>query len=170
MFFKNCSTIEELKKEYKALAFKYHSDINKNANPEIMKKINVEYDAKFKEIASKHNKTVKNTKNHIKFSEMQENHFKKVISKITVLENSNVKIEIVGSWIWVFGNGTFSIKENLKSLGFKWSKNRKKWYLAPIGSKSYSKKGYRSKYKSYKDIKNTYGSLSVEKEKTKILN
>lgn len=38
-YFKNCDCIEELKKQYRELCFKYHPDISKETNAnEIMKK------------------------------------------------------------------------------------------------------------------------------------
>lgn len=42
-YFKNCDCIEELKKQYRELCFKYHPGISKEANVnEIMKKVNSE--------------------------------------------------------------------------------------------------------------------------------
>jgi hypothetical protein len=50
---------------------------------------------------------------------------------------SAVTVEVVGSWIWLSGN-TYNVKDSIKELGFKWSKNNKKWYY--VGSECKGKK------------------------------
>jgi hypothetical protein len=56
-----------------------------------------------------------------------------------IVSFDGVNIEVVGSWIWVDGN-TFTYKEELKKLGFKWSKNRKKWHFSTEPSGKWHKK------------------------------
>ena len=69
---------------------------------------------------------------------------------------NGVNIEVVGSWIWVDGN-TFPYKEELKKLGFKWSKNRKKWHFSTEPSGKWHKKKM-----SFEDIQRKYGSEKVK--------
>lgn len=38
-----------------------------------------------------------------------------------------LKLEIVGKWLWLSG-ATFSVKEALKELGFRYSPDKKSWY------------------------------------------
>jgi len=38
-----------------------------------------------------------------------------------------LKLEIVGKWLWLSG-ATFTIKEALKELGFRYSPDKKSWY------------------------------------------
>lgn len=73
-----------------------------------------------------------------------------------IVSFDGVNIEVVGSWIWVDGN-TFPYKEELKKLGFKWSKNRKKWHF----STEPSGKWYKKKM-SFEDIQKKYGSEKVK--------
>lgn len=46
MYFENCSTLEQLKAEYKRLAMMYHPD--RGGDLRTMQAINSEYDSKFK--------------------------------------------------------------------------------------------------------------------------
>lgn len=41
-------------------------------------------------------------------------------------------IEICGSWIWVGGN-TKAHKETIKAAGYKWGRNKSRWYFRPEG-------------------------------------
>lgn len=45
-----------------------------------------------------------------------------------VIYFDGVKVEIIGWWIWLEGN-TYQYRKEIKDLGFRWSKNRKAWYL-----------------------------------------
>ena len=53
MYFKNCGTLEELKKQYRRLAMKYHPDCG--GSTEIMQAINAEHDALFETLKKQHN-------------------------------------------------------------------------------------------------------------------
>lgn len=77
-----------------------------------------------------------------------------VINNIVSFDGLN--IEVVGSWIWVDGN-TYPYREQLKKLGFKWSKNRKKWHFSTEPSGKWHKKKM-----SFEDIQKKYGSEKVK--------
>lgn len=69
-----------------------------------------------------------------------------------------LKIEIVGSWLWVSGN-TRSIKEVLKENGFRFSKNKIAWY--------YHEEPYRKRHKkkySMDDLRDLWGSENLKTE------
>lgn len=51
--------------------------------------------------------------------------YQNILNKIKNL--SGLKIEIIGSWIWVTGN-TYSSRELLKELHFWWNSTNKAWY------------------------------------------
>ena len=73
-------------------------------------------------------------------------------------------IDIIGSWIWISGE-TYPIKDELKKLGFKWSKGKSKWFFTKditTAKKRYSKK-------SYDDLKSIYGCETVKKSQKKYL-
>jgi len=48
------------------------------------------------------------------------------LDKIYELQNRGLKVELIGSWVWVSGN-TRPHKELLKSYKFKFSKNKRAW-------------------------------------------
>ena len=142
-YFKNVKTIEELKAQYKELAKKYHPDLGGDA--EAMKVINNEYDILFNEL--KDIKTV------------DDKDFKTVI--VDLLKYNKIEIEIIGTWIWLHGE-TYSIKEELKEMGFRWSKGKKLWYKMPYET---NKKPPKYKQNNLETIRKTYGSKLIKNEK-----
>ena len=99
-YFKDVNTLEELRRQYRDLLKKYHPD-NANGSTEATQEINAEYDKLFKVL-------------------------KEVLQQIITFEGIN--IEIVGCWIWVDGS-TYAYKSMLKEIGFKWAREKKKWYF-----------------------------------------
>lgn len=156
-YFKNCKTIEELKKEYKRLAMKFHPDINKDPQAlETMKTINNEYDQLFIKLKDIHNaKTENNNRQTTEAPEV----FRNIINIIITMEN--VKIELIGSWLWITGS-TYQYKDTLKKLGFQWSKTKKAWYL----SDNLNKFDYKKKTGlTMEKIKSIHGSQTIENKK-----
>lgn len=80
-----------------------------------------------------------------------------------IISFSNINIEIVGCWIWVDG-ATYEYKDSLKTLGFKWAREKKKWYYHTEVFKKRSNKKL-----SMEDIRNYYGSTEVQTESRKML-
>jgi hypothetical protein len=121
IYLKAATNLQELKKLYFELSKKHHPDMG--GDVETMQQINNEYD---------YLKTIlKNASDTKKASE--ENYasmdaFKDVINKIIVYPN--IVIEIVGSWLWISGKGTFAIKDDVlyNMLHCKYSKAQKKFY------------------------------------------
>lgn len=149
-YFENIKSIEELKKEYRKLAFKYHPD--RGGDAEIMKKINCEYDKMFS--------ILKETSNNASDHEAVDDEFKEVINKIIAF---NLNIEICGSWIWVSGN-TKEYRKELNSAGLWWARKKQMWYWHP-------KNELRKKRKatlSIDEIRKKYGSQKVT-EKIKVI-
>ena len=147
-YFKECKSVEECKKLYKKLAFMYHPD--RGGDTETMKAINAEFDYVIE------NHIFKDTKKDYDFSSSQ---FKDIISALVRLDG--LEIEITGCFIWVTGN-TYPQKDIIKSLGFRYSKNKKAWYIAPPEYFA-QKRSYKKSY-SMNDIRNKYGSTKFESE------
>ena len=162
-YFKDCTSKEECKKLYKKLAFIYHPD--RGGDIETMKAINAEFDYVMENNIFKSSKkdTKKDTKKDYDFSSSQ---FKDIISALVRLDG--LEIEITGCFIWVTGN-TYPQKDIIKSLGFRYSKNKKAWYIAPPEYFA-QKRSYKKSY-SMNDIRNKYGSTRFESEgnKTKMI-
>ena len=70
----------------------------------------------------------------------------------------NVKIEIIGEWIWLSGN-TREYKERIKELGFRWSQNKVAWYFHEGTYKKRSKNNF-----SLNELREKFGTHEVENE------
>lgn len=167
-YFNNVNTLEELRKQYKELLKKYHPD-NPNGSTKATQEVNAEYDILFKTLKDRHeHKTEqasdtdsKTNYNNMKYDFSEDEKLREVLQSIITLQNIN--IEIVGCWIWVDGN-TYEHKDALKALGFKWAREKKKWYFH---TEAFKKRSY--KKLSMEDIRNYYGSTEVQTEATKRL-
>lgn len=139
--------MEDLKKAFKTLALKYHPD-RKNGNKEIFQKINNEYAELFE--IYKNNSTNKAEKNE------NIDTFRNIINELINVDN--LTIEVIGSWLWVSGKGTYDIKEKLlNELNFFYS-GKHKCYIYNGGKKQVT---YRNKW-TKKDIENHYGKETIK--------
>lgn len=100
-YFKNITTLEELRKEYKKLVKQNHPD--NGGSVEVIKVINVEYEIQFKILEK--SDTYNNRK---KYNQQEDEMIRDIINVIIHL---NIDIEICGSWIWVTGNTKMNLKE-----------------------------------------------------------
>ena len=112
-YFESCKSKEDAKKLYKKLAFQYHPD--KGGDVEIMKAINNEFDDFMKNFKEE-------KKDSKKEYEFKSSTYRNLIEKL--IKFDDITIDIVGCFIWITGN-TYPIKEELKQLGFRYSKNKK---------------------------------------------
>ena len=167
-YFKDVETLEHLRKQYRDLLKKYHPD-NAHGSTEATQEINSEYDRLFRMLKDKHdhmNAGKKDGKAKTDFDSMkydfsEDSKLRDVLQKIITFDGIN--IEIVGCWIWVDGN-TYSYKDTLKELGFKWAREKKKWYFHTEAFRKRSKKKL-----SMDDIRNYYGSTEVETDRGKAM-
>ena len=128
IYLKDAKNLQELKKLYFTLAKQLHPD--HGGNDEQMKQLNNEYDY-LKTVL--HNEDPKKDNNNHEQKTYKENifsmdAFKDIIEDL--LHYPNITIEIIGSWLWISGSGTFTIKDEILKEKFscKWSKPQKKWY------------------------------------------
>lgn len=149
-YFANCKNLEELKKEYRRLAFIHHPD--RGGDHETMKAINSEYEKAAERL--KYAKQGAETESKHEHQTETPAEFIEIIDKL--IRMNGVEIEICGSWIWVTGN-TYPNREALAEMGFKYSKNKKSWYwFFDCGLKMKR----RGKY-SMDEIRDKYGSTKV---------
>ena len=96
-FFKEVKTIEELKAQYKKLAFAHHPD--RGGNTADMQQINNEYDEILKRVKNIH--ATADGKTYTKADERADvpDNFREIINAII---SFNCRIELCGSWLWVF--------------------------------------------------------------------
>ena len=144
-YFTNCRTLDELKAEYRRLAMKHHPD--RGGDLETMKAINAEHDLLFEILKANHNKTADQYHQTTETAE----EFRNIIEKLLKLDGLN--IELCGSWLWIGGN-TKQHKEELKTLGCRWSNNKKLWYWRHAQDSYRWHKGS----STMNDIRTKYGS------------
>lgn len=119
---KNATNLQELKQLYFQLSKKYHPDME-TGDLKIMQQLNNEYD---------YLKTILKNSEHTKRAEQETEKtmegFKKILD--ILLKYPNLKIELIGSWAWISGYGTFDIKDDIlyNKLHCKYSKANKKFY------------------------------------------
>ncbi len=144
MFFYTCKTVDELKKEYRNLAKKYHPDISGTDTTDTMKAINAEYEKLFKQFnAAEGNK------------HKLDDGFREVIDRIINLDG--IEIELCFKWLWVSGD-TKPVKEILKAAGFKWAVKKMMWYWHPAEYSCFNN----GKSKPMDYIRRAYGSEIIK--------
>jgi hypothetical protein len=157
IYFANVKTMKELKEAYKALAAIHHPD--RGGDTVTMGKINAEYDQKVKELAkgeapAKHTTTAADGMTDEEIAAAIAAEFKATLDALMKLDLEGVKVELIGSWLWVSGN-TKPIKDELKALKFRWcpKKTGQPWTWHDSYTLYISSKGRMSKA----DIEDKYG-------------
>ena len=148
-FFENVSTLTELRKEYRRLAFIYHPD--KGGDTVLMQILNDRYDLL----------SEKFIKENVDFSEGRKEYEMQVSEEIRemldrIMFLRGVEIEVIGGWIWITGN-TFAVRTTLKSLGFMFSYSKTAWYWH---KGEYPKKN--GKIQSMDEMRDFWGSQKIE--------
>ena len=165
-YFKDISTLEELRKQYRDLLKKFHPD-NANGSTEATQEINAEYDRLFKGLKDRHEKTsdskgegTRADFNKMKYDFTEDAKLREMLGKIIGFDG--ITIEIIGNWIWAFDS--YIYHKELKELGFRYARNKKAWYFH---TEAFRKRSHKSL--SMDDIRNYYGSTEVETGGTKRL-
>ncbi len=73
------------------------------------------------------------------------------LDKVAKLHTTDVKLEVIGSWIWASGN-TRPHKDFFKSLGFKFSGKKAAWFWHAGTFRKKSKRDW-----SLPEIRHTFG-------------
>ena len=135
--FSSVTSLDELKCQYKKLAFKNHPD--RGGKTEVMQEINSEYEQLLNRIINEASKDQyqDSSENGRGFWSSRSEHSeveKKVKQAIDAIINlDGLDIEIIGVWVWVSGD-TKQHKDKLKEAGFVWNRVQCKWVF--IGKKS----------------------------------
>ena len=106
-YFTKCTTLEELKAEYRRLAMLHHPD--RGGDTEIMKEINREHDEIFEILKARQNANAEKNRQTTETAE----EFRGIVDKL--IKIPGLIIELCGSWLWISGN-TREHKEELKKI------------------------------------------------------
>lgn len=118
-YFAACTTLDELKKEYRRLAMIHHPD--HGGDTATMQAINGEYAEAFARLKNQHNAAADEAHQTTETPE----EFIAIISQL--LRFPSLIVELCGSWLWITGE-TYAIKDQLKAAGCRWSSSKKAWY------------------------------------------
>ena len=156
------NNINELKKQYKKLAFEFHPDIAKN-DGSIMKVINNEYAFLITHLetftSQKAYEASTNKTNYKKSYYQYDPEFINMINELIKLKMKNVNIEICGFFIYITGTTKpYSKQLGKNGLKLKWNNKKLAWYYSPSW---YVKHG--SNWDMDK-IRSTYGSDIINNE------
>ena len=149
-YFVNCKTLDELKKQYRRLAMKYHPDCG--GDTATMQQINAEHDALFEVLKKQHNASA--DEYHQTTETAAE--FRDIIDFLMTLDG--VVAELCGSWVWCSGE-TMKHKEALKACGCRWSSTKKlwSWHFQEDGMK------WHKGSKTMAQIRSKYGSTTFSR-------
>jgi len=123
--FTGCSNAIDLLKRYKQLAMQLHP--SRGGSMDVMKRVYQDYLVTLKSDAF----------NSMNLSEDLLKDLSEFPGLIKELLTLNLELEMCGSWLWISGN-TFDHREKLKSLGLRYSPNKRMWYFRPSGQSSHS--------------------------------
>lgn len=122
-FFGNCTTLDELKRAYKAAAMKHHPD--RGGDTATMQQINNEYEKRFEELKHQQNKAAaEDTTGKTRATAESAGDFIRIVSELLKLDG--LEVELCGRWLWI-GGDTMKHREKLKAIGCKWSSTKKMW-------------------------------------------
>ena len=155
-YFKNISELSELRKLYYQLAMKYHPD--KGGDIAVMQAINNEYESYSKRLID----------GNIDFSFERKVYEAEVSEELQakineVIHFENLTIEVIGGWLWISG-GSYPLRNQLKDLSFKYSRNKQAWYWHSTNYRKMGKKQF-----SMDGIRELWGSVEIEKKSSKSL-
>lgn len=154
-WFKDISTLDELRKLYKKLVVQHHPD--NGGSEDAIKEINAEYDILFKRLKNdfEHKEAYKDAtdKQKQQYDWQKDTQIRNMIIQLSKFKD--IKVEIIGVWIWV--SECYEYRKELKELGFRWAGRKKMWYMH---FDDYHKFGTKTATMDY--IRNKYGSVQVK--------
>jgi curved DNA-binding protein CbpA len=151
-WFAHCTTTEEIKKEYRRLAYLHHPD--RSGDTATMQEINAAYAFAMKNAT----RSERPGRSEAEYATMDTINERIRAAVEAAVKLPDLEIEICGLWVWVSGN-TRPVKDALKEAGYQWAPKKARWYFAGIPSRS---RGDRT----MEEIRALYGSEIVKSGRT----
>lgn len=161
-FFINVHSVGQAKTMYRKLAKLYHPDLNGPETTAAMQAVNAEYHSLLSSLDGSASQGDDGKEHVYRYNQAVEQEIMDKVAELLKLRMVGVEIELVGTWIWVYGD-TRSHKEALKALGCSWHSKRTRWYWRQFT--------YRRTYsgKDFDTLRRMYGSQSFENESDKAM-
>jgi hypothetical protein len=156
-------TVEQATKAYKKNIFKCHPDHGGTCETFI------ELQKAYELVMATITYTGKKYNSDKTVEDIEKNYTQELINKMMSIiealsDSDDVSLNLCGCWIWITGN-TKPIKETLKALGLKYSRNKAAWYWH---EGEYRRFGGKQVY-TMADIAYRHGQIEVSKtKKTKL--
>jgi hypothetical protein len=151
-YFEHCKSVEEAKKVYRSLLMKHHPD-----------HAGTEGEAATKEIINRFNAFLNGFMSRSFNSYYEDKEWKPDPEAVTPFQdilqkiiNLDCEIEIIGFWIYCFNS--YEVREQLKELGFWFTKKHKAWVYSGRSKLNISSR------ETLNEIRAKKGSQKVEKE------
>ena len=156
MYF-TANNVNELKSQYRKLAFELHPDMGGRADE--FSKMKLEYERLFLELKEKaHRADPEHNAEWTVSADALDDGYMDIIELLVHLKG--IDIELCGGWLWLSGE-TKAVKEQLKAAGCFWAAKKKLWYWRPS---DYSCRHNRRTH-SMAYIRDKYGSQKVVAKK-----
>jgi hypothetical protein len=155
MYFDHLSTVGDVKTEYRRLAKLHHPDLG--GDTATMQSINAAYHAKLESLNGQTSTGFDGKEHTYYYKQQTEQAVMDKISELLGLNLSGCTVELVGVWVWVYGEpdreATRPHSAALKEAGCIWHGKRKRWYWRQNG---YRRRKYRGT--SFSDLRTMHGS------------
>lgn len=158
-YFVHTGDMQELRKEYHSHCLKMHPD--KGGEHRAFVEMQNEYEQLFARLAAGEAGRANESGKRARFTTEGERAIMEMIDRLMAVPG--IVIEICGTWLWVGGN-TFPVHERIKGFGFKFSRQKRRWYWSPY----LGEKRRRGRY-SMDKIRARYGSEVIESEAQTVL-
>lgn len=154
-YFKDCTTIQEVKSTYRTLALKNHPD--RGGNVEVMAEINRQYKEALEWVA-RHQATASSSSSTAgqdgkRTADDLDGGYMAVINALIGIKG--IEIELCGTWLWISGE-TKKNRLAIKNAGCHWAKKKLMWYWRPEEYRCRSRKSCSMDY-----IREKYGSEKI---------
>ena len=165
MYFQNCSTVAEVKAEYRRLAFLNHPDFHKTESARytpIMQAINSAYHDALLGRDNEVSMGTDNKEHAYRYNEKTEQGIIDAVARLIRMELPGIiRVTIVGIFIWIEGvtREDKAIHAQLREGKFRYHGQRKVWHWKP--------QGYHARYNrraTLGDIKYAHGAQELHKD------